>query len=179
MTLYRQSEKNIGKTWLLWLLWSLFFGVVIGVGCGGDAKFPRYVNTEHGIQIDYPSSWTPADQGRLGVLLKPASASSPVVHLLIEPLPAGVTNLDELIKHSLPSLQQRHPQSDFDPVDITTLSGEEGREIRWKSKFNIKTRAVMTIKNGRVYQVIFSGQEKPYDEWLPSVEKMISSFRIL
>lgn len=163
----------------------LFIAVVLLVAAAGylflSHRTFTYRNPQYGVQVAYTAKWTYKENGKLGIFFTPKDQKtfSPHLQLYIEPLPSGVTDLAGLTPIVLESLRARHTLSTFDAPANGMLSGQESREITYKSSLGIKDLIAFTIKNGKIYEVMFEGDIARYDALLPDVRQMITSFAVI
>lgn len=158
---------------------SCFIVVMLFIGCSKTNDFLEYKNAQMGIAMNYPTDWKFKDVGA-GIWFTPQDQKkmTPALILTVNPLAQNISNLDQLMDVVVPSLKARYSQEGFDSPVESMLGGNPAREIRYKSKFNIKHLWILTILDGKIYEVWFQGEEKRFEALLPVVSKMMSSYQI-
>lgn len=74
---------------------------------------------------------------------------------------------------------------DFELNESTTITVAGGNPAHKMVYTNVeenniqtKTMQVLTIKNDKIYLITYTAEQRKYDSYLPTIQKMIDSFRI-
>jgi hypothetical protein len=153
--------------------------------------FLTYENPIFGIRIQYPFDWEKLefirrDSSGIAVIFRspPENASdTKLENLLIQVgnLPFQNISLEALINASVDNL--RNSLVDFELVEstATTISYNPAHKIVYTDTVGqdeLKTMQVLSIKEDKVYLITYTAEASRYDRYLPTIQKMIDSFRI-
>ena len=155
-------------------------------------SFLTYENSTYGIKIQYPPDWsfeegvsTEKDTVIAIVYLYPPIAADPnaVAYLYVGTwdLDRKTKSIDLLARHAINSWR---PDQDFKLISATAqtnLAGRPAYAIVFKhlnNGFDSKTTQLGTIFDNKVYYIVFSTEAVKYDAFLPTVQKMTSSFEL-
>jgi len=148
-----------------------------------------YKNPTYRIRIQYPSDWEQLEfnQRNIVVIFRSPpenSSDTKLENLLIQVghLPSQNIPLNEIASANINALNQSLIDFELIELNTTTLSGNnpahkvvytnrEGEDER-------KTMQVLSIKEDKVYLITYTAEASRYDRYLPTIQKMIDSFRI-
>jgi hypothetical protein len=160
------------------------------------AGMSLYQNTTYGIEMQYPSGW------QVGEFNNSAANPTKLIVGFLSPIGVqratdrnpesilvGVENLSSSNMGLAPyttlqlSLLSEGAQG-FKLVESlpTTLANMPAHQIVYTQaleQFNLKKMQVWTVKDGIAYLFIYSADEADYPSQLPTVKKMLDSFRII
>jgi hypothetical protein len=158
--------------------------------------FLTYENTTNGISIDYPSDWTFDNENNLLSQFDVNLSGVDVFHF-ISPLNSSLISvINEPLEYYdyLPSLEEyidyyinNHETStpNFKLVENptrSTLAGQDAYRIMYTATSGyqeFKFMAFVTINGDKGYIMLYSSTDNFYDLFLPIVQKMIDSFKIM
>jgi hypothetical protein len=148
-------------------------------------------NPTYGIRIQYPSDWQKLEFSRrdsLGIAVifrsPPENASdTKLENLLIQVgnLPFQNISLEVLNNANIDNL--RNSLVDFELVEstATTIAYNPAYKIIYTDTVGQderKTMQVLSIKEDKVYLITYTAEASRYDRYLPTIQKMIDSFRL-
>lgn len=163
----------------------------------GDTKFFTYKNATYGIQIQYPSDWlykgsnntvlSSGERIQTVVLFVPSKSNSSQdifrspVGLKISVLNSPLNNLSRYVTSTVGSLKR--DILDFHLINSNPSVPFAGNNTAQSIAFTAageKNMAIFTLKSGMLYLVrYFASSEAEYSQYLPMIQKMIESFRIM
>jgi hypothetical protein len=145
-----------------------------------------YKNPRYGITILYPSSWGKIEYPRIGLEVVGSDLVvnflAPLVnasdhwreHLMIQVLKQ--TQAKKLIPESIISLGGRHGYTRVYNSTMEISNLDSNIEVR----LHLKTLEVwVTIGNGDTYLLTYKAVAARYSHYLPTIQKMLASFRIV
>jgi eukaryotic-like serine/threonine-protein kinase len=151
-------------------------------------KMSLYANYNQGFRVDYPQNWSKEnreDFWATGVVF-----SSPLendtdqfkeqVSVLVENLPQNLA-LAEYTQQSLAEIKQLSDPTIGNPQNIT-LGSNQGRQIIYQGEENghtVQRMQTWSVDGNRAYVITYTAMPKSYDDYLPTVEKMIQSFETI
>jgi eukaryotic-like serine/threonine-protein kinase len=159
-----------------------------------DNTFERYENPTYGINIQYPSNWR-IDEGDvyaddyvtdivsfIAPIRSNTEAYAPSLYISIDNPPP---NLKENLNEYLTRITREYSDTyeDFNVIESDTnsiLSGYPAYEIVFTDEDGIdyKSMEVGTIIGDKVYYVTYYAEEEQYSDYLPTIQKMISSLEM-
>jgi eukaryotic-like serine/threonine-protein kinase len=153
-----------------------------------DVKMSLYENLNQGFRVDYPQSW--AKQSRDDFWATGAVFFSPLeneqdqfkeqVSVLVENLPKDLA-LSKYTEESLSEIKQLSDPSVGSPQKIT-LGTNEAQQVAYRGEENgspVKRMQAWTVNGDRAYVITYTAIPESYDDYLPTVEKMIKSFETI
>jgi photosystem II reaction center protein PsbP len=163
----------------------------------GTNGFLGYKDSQLGISIQYPFSWSRTDANITGFTSAPvfyppfksenSSNGLPPVALYIK-----VTNLlsenislDEIVRGDISSYKQNNAGINLININRTTIAGNNNnpayKEVYTQvtNDTNDKYMSVITINDSKVYRMTYYSEAANYSKYLPTVEQMIDSFNII
>jgi len=147
--------------------------------------FTMYENPTYGITIQYPSNWEKIEYPRIGL----AAVGSDLVVNFAAPL---VNASDHWREHLMIQVLKQTQAKKLIPESIITLGGRHGYTRVYNStmeisnldsntevRLHLKTLEVwVTISNGDSYLLTYKAVAARYSHYLPTIQKMLDSFRI-
>jgi hypothetical protein len=157
-----------------------------------SSPFLTYENPTYGIRIQYPSDWQKLEFSRrdsLGIAVifrsPPENASdTKLENLLIQVgnLPSQNISLEALNNANINNLKQSLIDFELIELNATTLSGNNPAHkvvyTNREGEDELKTMQVVSIKEDKVYLITYTAEASRYDRYLPTIQKMIDSFRL-
>ncbi|MDJ0799056.1 MAG: protein kinase [Calothrix sp. MO_167.B12] len=182
--------------------WKALVGVVLGTGLiasgiifyifrSSAPNYLLYPNSTYGIQIKYPErGWGIQKQGLPGEVVKlfptNQTTSCPLdVFINVNDFPEGqIFSLDEYKNIALNKIKDNNPNTKItdNSNSRTTLSNFRAYKLiynRQDEQCNLKVMEIGTVRGGKAYFITYTAEEKQYSQLLPTVKKMINSFRIV
>jgi eukaryotic-like serine/threonine-protein kinase len=154
-----------------------------------SSPFLTYENPTYRIRIQYPSDWEKLEfsQRNIVVIFRSSqenSSDTKLENLLIQVgnLPSQNIPLDEVVRANINKLKQSLIDFELIELNATTLSGNNPAHkvvyINREGEDELKTMQVVSIKEDKVYLITYTAEASRYDRYLPTIQKMIDSFRI-
>lgn len=147
--------------------------------------------TEKGITLKYPGDWevlqvNPPVGGDRAIFQSPTEDSSDPyqenITLTIIDLPQPLTPEEYYQQQLRPKLESDYNIDLVNTPNFTTLDNRDGNTIRYTTQedgIDLEHKAIWTVKNGKVYQITYSGETAnfPTDEQRV-IKKVQDSFKI-
>lgn len=154
-----------------------------------SSPFLTYKNPTYRIRIQYPSDWEKLEfnQRNIVVIFRSPpenSSDTKLENLLIQVgnLPSQNITLDEIASANINALNQSLIDFELIELNATTLSGNNPAHkvvyTNREGKDERKTMHILSIKDDKVYLITYTAEASRYDRYLPTIQKMIDSFRI-
>jgi eukaryotic-like serine/threonine-protein kinase len=153
-----------------------------------EVEMSLYENYNQGFRVDYPQSW--AKQSRDDFWATGAVFFSPLendqdqfkeqVSVLVENLPKDLA-LSKYTEQSLSEIKQLSDPSVGNAQKIT-LGTNEGRQVVYRGEENgspVQRMQTWSVNGDRAYVITYTAIPESYDDYLPTVEKMIKSFETI
>ncbi len=153
-----------------------------------EYDFLTYENYTYAIRIQYPSDWERLEFSQRNIVVifrlpQENSSDTKLENLLIQVgnLPFQNISLEALNNASVDNL--RNSLVDFELIEsnATTIAYNPAYKIVYSDRVEQderKTMQVLSIKEDKVYLLTYSAEASRYDRYLPTIQKMIDSFRI-
>jgi serine/threonine-protein kinase len=152
------------------------------------SPFLTYKNPTSRIRIQYPSDWEKLEFNQRNVVVifrspPENSSDTKLENLLIQVgnLPSQNITLDEIASANINALNQSLIDFELIELNATTLSGNNPAHkvvyTNREGKDERKTMQVLSIKEDKVYLITYTAEASRYDRYLPTIQKMIDSFR--
>ena len=162
--------------------------VFIGIDRNSDKNFSDYTNYDYQFDLKYPPNWTQQElndpiTGEIVVFTAPAETNSDFrerVYLATESLSSESLGLEEYTQTVLERIEL-DPGSEFIEEFTTEVSGLPGRAViysRQEGGLQLRQMEVFTIKNDRVYLIIYTAQRAEFAKFSDTVEQIIDSWEI-
>jgi hypothetical protein len=163
--------------------------------------FLNYTDSIAGIQIKYPFDWIKID-GNSSEFAPSVSGSTynssvsfyspfsrdsreyPAASFLmqVENLPSDKVALDDYTNGTLENLRKEPSIKLINVTEFNLPGSDQARRILYTYSFEgvkYTDMTVMSIKNGKAYYFDYSAETSAFTRFLPAVQKMLESFRIL
>ena len=151
-------------------------------------NFFLYENPNHGFRVEYPEAWS--KQSRDDFFATGITFFSPLegdsddfkeqVSVLVENLPSDV----DLERYTEDSIAEVKKLSDPNVAEAkkVNLGKSEGRQIIYAGEVGgniVQRMQTWSIEDNRAYIVTYTAKPDSYDNYLPTVEKMMESFKTI
>ncbi|GAB4539950.1 MAG: hypothetical protein Tsb0014_30820 [Pleurocapsa sp.] len=144
-------------------------------------------NSQLGIKVDYPENWLPQTNNHVFqqavTFISPDENDSDSyqeqVKISIQKSPP--LSLSEYSQRSVEEIEKASNDI-VSPLKDTTLAARSAKTItyqRQEGNLTIKRKEVWTLKNNKVYNIIYIAEADKYDKFYPQAEKIIQSFEIV
>ena len=167
------------------VFFSALFSVLISTSVGainytpnGENKFVTYENSTEGTKIGYPKGWTVIRQYGLAFLPTKENDSDTFREGLVVVVNESIDKLaDRVLKFYNSSL------IDFrlNESKGITIHGNPAQSLIYTFSIadngTIKAMDLGTTENNRVHVFRYTAQESKFDSYLPTIERMIDSFK--
>jgi len=156
-----------------------------------NAKFLTYENSTLGIKIQYPSNWTKQTaKGGIAFVVLPTWDNNNPEQFLAKlnvtgimgfppnvPLKAMADRVIDGYKHFLRNFQ-------IESYANSTLGSNNAIKIVYryadpKNNSSFMATDIATIKSDRLYVIQYYAQSPKYQNYLPTLQKMVNSFQII
>ena len=144
-------------------------------------QFVTYDNSTLGIKIDYPKDWTVIDQFGLG-FFSPKENDSDTFRegLLVSKGPHGNQSIDKLAAGVLAIYNSSLPSFKLIESKGLTFHGNPAQNLIYT--FNpgngtIKVLESGATENNSIYIFQYRAQENKFNSYLPTIQRMIDSFK--
>jgi photosystem II reaction center protein PsbP len=156
-----------------------------------------YENPTYGIRIDYPPDWqlsepdeTPSNGALTVARIYPVSSALesyateaiPALSVSIVPLDLKVSiSMDQAVTMELRVLRQLFSDLKVDSETREEIDGNLASRLTGSFTVfdqEVKLLQVMIMKGNKAYTLVFGAEPSTYNQLLPVVDKMISSFRV-
>jgi len=153
-------------------------------------EFLFYKNFSEGIQIAYPANWI-YSEGKLplppSVFFVPENESNlekppteqAVFLLVAHDTTTAYSNipLNSYLDHSLRQLHERSVSVNM--TNKTVLAGDPAYQLFFTNPNGNRVELVITVHNGSPYAISYNSSPDKYDLYLPTVQKMLSTFKFI
>jgi eukaryotic-like serine/threonine-protein kinase len=154
-----------------------------------SSPFLTYENPTYRIRIQYPSDWEKLEFSQRNIVVifrspRENSSDTKLENLLIQVgnLPSQNIPLDEIVRANINKLKQSLIDFELIELNATTLSGNNPAHkvvyTNREGEDELKTMQVVSIKEDKVYLITYTAEASRYDRYLPTIQKMIDSFRL-
>ncbi|MFM2314296.1 MAG: hypothetical protein RLZZ04_3572 [Cyanobacteriota bacterium] len=151
-------------------------------------KMSLYANYNQGFRVDYPQNWSKENRDDFwatGVVFSSplendADQFKEQVSVLVEDLPQKLA-LAEYTEQSLAEIKQLSDPT-IGKAQSITLGTNEGRQIIYHGEENgntVQRMQTWSVNGNRAYVITYTAIPESYDDYLPTVEKMIKSFETI
>jgi hypothetical protein len=143
--------------------------------------FVTYEISTRGIKIDYPKGWTVIDQFGLGFFSPKENVSDTFREgLLVSKGPHGNQSIDKLAAGVLAIYNSSLPNFKLIESKGLTIHGNPAQNLIYT--FNpgngtIKVLESGATENNSIYIFQYRAQENKFDSYLPTIQRMIDSFK--
>ena len=185
-TIEPQASAPKTKSLIPWLLTGLgaITIAIAGIWLSNDTEYVIYENTENGIELKHPETWTIRENW---LSLQPeVTFIAPLENDTDDFQENVIVSIEELVKPL--SLNEYTEQAIaqievantiIEPVKETTFASKEGRRIIYQEKNGNKKRLeVWTIKNQKAYIATYTAEADRFDKFINQVDRIIESLII-
>lgn len=152
-----------------------------------EPELSLYENSSQGFKINYPEMWLPRNRDDFfatGVIfVSPLENDTDnfkeKVSVLVENLSSEIS-LAQYTDESIAEIKKLSDPSVGDALE-STLGDNEARQVIYRGEENGKSVQRMqtwSVKDNQAYVITYTAQPDNYDNYLPTVEKMLTSFEI-
>ncbi|MDJ0735433.1 MAG: protein kinase [Nostocaceae cyanobacterium] len=155
-----------------------------------------YENSNYGIKIKHPDNWAVQNPGgspditdevaKLFPTNQNESSSCPLyIFINIDNFQkGGILSLNEYKNLVMRKIKNLNPNTKINDISTssTTLSNFRAYKLvytRREEECSLKVMEIGTVRNSKAYFLTYTAEEKQYSQLLPTVEKMINSFKIV
>jgi eukaryotic-like serine/threonine-protein kinase len=151
-------------------------------------KMSLYANYNQGFRVDYPQNWSKENRDDFwatGVVFSSplendADQFKEQVSVLVEDLPQNLA-LAEYTEQSLAEIKQLSDPT-IGQAQSITMGANEGRQIVYHGEENgntVQRMQTWSVSENRAYVITYTAIPESYDDYLPTVEKIIKSFETI
>ena len=157
-------------------------------GSEPEISFSLYENPDRGFRVEYPEAWS--KQSRDDFFATGITFFSPLegdsdnfkeqVSVLVENLPSDI-DLEQYTEDSIAEVKKLSDPNVREAKNVN-LGKSEGRQIIYVGEVSgntVQRMQTWSIEDSRVYIVTYTAKPDSYDNYLPTVEKMMESFETL
>ena len=151
-------------------------------------NFLKYKDDTIGIEIDYPAGWIHELHAR-GLVTFLASSEgnsntySAGLGIVVQQLKSKNMPLNEITKIQIKNLTQSHPDFRLIESSESRLSGNFAKKIVFTATDDMnherKAMQIWTLKGDKAYLITYKAEPGQYSKYLPTIQKMINSFRLI
>ena len=143
-----------------------------------NTAFSLYENHILGIRIQYPSNWEWDQNYDRVVFYLPQD--NPGLKLVVSVFPTENRSLDQIINNML---ERSPPNFGFiEAPKKTMLDVYPGRMMVYtftEEEHEVKAMRILTQREDKVYDIVYIAESTQYNEYLHTIDKMISSFKTI
>ena len=172
---------------VIMLLTGLFLSIfdyelALGQGQSQQQSLLTYKNPNLGGGIQYPSDWELQEEsnGKLRFIKQEGFVTA---DLNVENLDGSETTLSEYASTRVNELQTQRPEFQLISSEPTTISNKPAQKVvyTFEREEDGKTNKVMriwSIDQGKLYTLAYIAESGQYDQYLPTFQRMVDSFRL-
>lgn len=151
------------------------------------SEFTTYTNTEHSFEMKYPSSYELKENQHWAVLSFLAKREGETdmfqenLNLIVQDLTESPMTLDEYSKLSLEQVETLLENWKIAKKESVKLDWMEAYMVIYTWKYNwydLKWKQIWTIIDSKAYIISYTGEEKSFDDYIVSMDKIIESFKM-
>jgi hypothetical protein len=155
------------------------------VGIGSHARLVRYDITT-GISIQFPSNWEKSVNLDNFITFRAPPETDTRIYpaafgLKIQELASKSVLLQEITKVQISELKKSNPKLEFSESTSTTLAGKPAYRVVFTATDNNqverKAMQIWTIIDNKAILITYKAQPDKYSTYLPTIERMIGSFK--
>ena len=149
-------------------------------------QFLTYEDITTGISIQFPSNWEKSVNLDNFVTFRAPPETDTRVYpaalgLKIQELASKSVLLQEVTKVQISELKKSNPNLEFSESTSTTLAGKPAYRVVFTATDNNqverKAMQIWTIIDNKAILITYKAQPAKYSTYLPTIERMISSFQ--
>ena len=150
-------------------------------------QFLTYEDITTGISIQFPSNWEKSVNLDNFVTFRAPPETDTRIYpaalgLKIQELASKSVLLQEVTKVQLSELRKSNPNLEFSESTSTTLAGKPAYRVVFTATDNNqverKAMQIWTIIDNKAILITYKAQPDKYSTYLPTIERMISSFQV-
>jgi len=163
-------------------------GLTVQVNETSSTVIRTYENPILGVKFQYPLEWGEPSIRDNSVSFSPSSNSQAQffdITISVETLPSGYTDLQQFMREKFGKYQTL-PEFKIVELNKTTLAGYLALKLRYNylenlllNNVNVTSMNVFTIKGNTAYDILLHTRVANYDFYLPRVQKLMDSFKII
>lgn len=163
-------------------------GLTVQVNETSSTVIRTYVNPILGVRFQFPLEWGEPSIRDNSVSFSPSSNSQAQffdITISVETLPSGYTDLQQFMREKFGKYQTL-PEFKIVELNKTTLAGYLALKLRYNylenlllNNVNVTSMNVFTIKGNTAYDILLHTRVSNYDFYLPRVQKLMDSFKII
>ena len=150
-------------------------------------QFLTYEDITTGISIQFPSSWEKSVNLDNFITFRAPPETDTRIYpaalgLKIQELASKNVLLQQVTKVQLSELRKSNPNLEFSESTSTTLAGKPAYRVVFTATDNNqverKAMQIWTIIDNKAILITYKAQPDKYSTYLPTIERMISSFQL-
>ena len=147
-----------------------------------------YENSSQGFRVNYPEVWSKQNRDDFfaigGVFFSPLEDDSDKFKERVSVLVENLSNNMSLAQYTNESIAEIKRLSDPDvgEAQAINLGENEARQVVYRGEENgkpVQRMQTWSVKNNQAYVITYTAKPDSYDNYLPTVEKMIESFETI
>ena len=147
-----------------------------------------YENSSQGFRVNYPEVWSKQNRDdffAIGVVFfSPLEDDSDKFKERVSVLVENLSNNMSLAQYTNQSIAEIKRLSDPDVGDVQAinLGANEARQVVYRGEENgypVQRMQTWSVQNNQAYVITYTAKPDSYDNYLPTVEKMIESFETI
>ena len=147
-----------------------------------------YENSSQGFRVNYPEVWSKQNRDdffAIGVVFfSPLEDDSDKFKERVSVLVENLANNMSLAQYTNQSIAEIKRLSDPDVGDVQAinLGANEARQVVYRGEENgypVQRMQTWSVQNNQAYVITYTAKPDSYDNYLPTVEKMIESFETI
>jgi hypothetical protein len=163
-------------------------GLTVQVNETSSTVIRTYENPILGVKFQYPLEWGEPSIRDNSVSFTPSSNSQAQffdITISVETLPSGYIDLQQFMREKFGKYQTL-PEFKIVELNKTKLAGFLALKLRYNylenvllNNVNVTSMNVFTIKGNTAYDILLHTRVSNYDFYLPQVQKLMDSFKII
>jgi eukaryotic-like serine/threonine-protein kinase len=150
-------------------------------------QFLTYEDITTGISIQFPSNWEKSVNLDNFITFRAPPETDTRIYpaalgLKIQELASKSVLLQEVTKVQISELKKSNPNLEFSESTSTTLAGKPAYRVVFTATDNNqverKAMQIWTIIDNKAILITYKAQPDKYSTYLPTIERMISSFQV-
>ncbi len=163
-------------------------GLTVQVNETSSTVIRTYENPILGVKFQYPLEWGEPSIRDNSVSFSPSSNSQAQffdITISVETLPSGYIDLQQFMREKFGKYQTL-PEFKIVELNKTKLAGFLALKLRYNylenlllNNVNVTSMNVFTIKGNTAYDILLHTRVSNYDFYLPRVQKLMDTFKII
>lgn len=192
--MFEKYDRNTGrlhncKSYQSRIIISALFTIIFASSSSqvlAQEQFLTYEDITTGISIQFPSNWEKSvNLDNFVTFRAPPEIDTRIypaaLGLKIQELASKSVLLQEVTKVQLSELRKSNPNLEFSESTSTTLAGKPAYRVVFTATDNNqverKAMQIWTIIDNKAILITYKAQPDKYSTYLPTIERMISSFQ--